>query len=367
MSYIVDVKLTLQIKLLPDELQAKILQSTLREVNRICDQISQTAWEKKTFNQFKLHHLVYHSIKQSSKLSAQAIVRAIAKVAHAYKLDRKVLRRFKPLGSIAYDCRILSYNIKARTVSIWAINGRIKGLPLVCHNEKLLPYIKGEADLVTKKGKWYLFQTVEVPEEKVRDVEDFIGVDFGLLNIATLSTGERMSGKELENYRIKRQSVRSSLQSKGTKGCKKVLKRLSGKEKRTASIVNHTIAKKIVAKAKQENKGIALEELKGIRNSANKKSKTFRSRVGRWNFCDLRQKIEYKAQLAGVPVVLVDPAYTSQMCNSCLHLGSRNGESFKCKNCGCSEHADVNAARNIRMLALPVNQGEKNMLFCAVA
>lgn len=363
------MKLTLQIKLLPDELQAKILESTLREVNRVCDSISQTAWEKKTFNQIRLHHLVYHPLKKSTQLSAQVIVRAIAKVADAYKLDRKTLRRFKPLGGIAYDTRILSYNIKARTVSIWAMNGRIKGLPFICHNEKLLPYIKGEADLVTKKGKWYLFQTVEVPEEKVRDVEDFIGVDFGIVNVATLSTGEKMSGKQLNQYRIKRQSVRSSLQRKGTKNSKRVLKRLSGRERRTADIVNHTIAKRIVALAKEQNKGIALEELKGIRQSANRKGKAFHSRIGRWNFADLRAKIEYKARLAGVPVTLVPPAYTSQMCNSCLYLGSRNGVSFTCK-CGNSQHSDVNGARNIRLLGLNVTQSANphtRLLACSLA
>ncbi len=358
------MRLTLQIKLLPDELQVKILESTLREVNHTCDEISQMAWEKKTFNQVKLHHLVYHRIKQSSKLSAQVIVRAIAKVSDAYKLDRKMLRRFKPLGAIAYDSRILSYNINARTVSIWAINGRIKGLPFVCHNEKLLPYIKGEADLVTKKGKWYLFQAVEVPEEKVRDVEDFIGVDFGLVNIATLSTGERMSGKKLELYRIKRQSVRSSLQSKGTKNSKRVLKRLSGRERRTAEIVNHTIAKRIVKQAKEQNKGIALEELKGIRKSANNKGKAFRSRIGRWNFSDLRAKIKYKARLSGIPVVLVPPAYTSQMCSQCLHLGSRNGESFQCSHCGLVDHADLNGAKNIRLVGLSVTQPENSRILC---
>lgn len=360
------MKLTLQIKLLPDQLQAKILESTLREVNRVCDEISQTAWEKKTFNHVRLHHLVYHPIKHSTLLSAQTIVRALAKVSDAYKLDHKTLRRFKPLGSIAYDSRILSYNIKARTVSIWAINGRIKGLPFVCHNEKLLPYIKGEADLVTKKGKWYLFQTVEVPEEKVRDVEDFIGVDFGLKNIVTLSTGKRLSGKQLEQYRIKCQRVRSQLQSKGTKNSKRVLKRLSGRERRTAHVINHTIAKRIVKMTKEQNKGIALEDLKGIRQSANNKGKVFRSHVGRWNFSDLRAKIEYKARLAGVPIVLVPPAYTSQTCNSCKHLGSRVGESFSCQ-CGNSQHADVNAARNIRLLGRIVNRpNESQALSCRV-
>jgi IS605 OrfB family transposase len=228
----------------------------------------------------------------------------------------------------------------------------------VCHRPDWLPFVKGEADLIARRGKFFLLQTVEIPEEGIKDVEEFLGVDFGLINIATLSTGEIMSSKPIETYREKRQKVRSSLQSKGTKGSKKVLKRLSGKEKRTTSIVNHTIAKRIVAKAVKENKGIALERLKGIRNSANKKGKKFRSRVGKWNFSDLKLKIEYKAKMAGVPVAVVNPAYTSQTCSRCHNLGSRNGESFKCPHCGFEAHADVNAAKNI---GGAVNHPEKSV------
>ena len=77
-------------------------------------------------------------------------------------------------------------------VSLWAIGGRIK-IPFVCHNPNYLPYIKGEADLVYKKGKFYLFQTVDVPEEDVRDIEEFVGVDFGLVSIAPrIVTGKQI-------------------------------------------------------------------------------------------------------------------------------------------------------------------------------
>ena len=215
-------------------------------------------WEKKIFNQFKLHAACYREIKDGG-LSAQVVVRCISKVADAYKLDRKSKRVFKPLGAITYDERILSY-AKDR-ISMWSVRGRLK-IPFLCHYPDRLPFVKGEADLITRKGKFFLFQTAEIPEEKIKDVEEFLGVDFGLLNIATLSTGEKMSGKELEEYRLKRQRVRSSLQSKGTKGSKKTLKRLSGKERMTARVVNHTIAKRIVEKAGDQGKGIALERLK---------------------------------------------------------------------------------------------------------
>jgi len=357
------VKLTLQIKLLPDNKQAASLLNTLKEANNACDEISKIAWNKKVFNQYKLHHLVYHNIKGTFNLSAQMVIRCISKVVDSYKLNRKKQRKFKPLGGITYDIRILSY--KKNFVSIWSIDGRLK-IPFVCHNPKYIPYIKGEADLITKNKKWYLFQTVDIPEDNIKNVEDFIGVDFGIINIATLSTGEKLSGKELENYRTKRQKVRSSLQSKGTKGCKKTLKRLSGKEQRTTSIVNHTMAKHIVEIAKREGKGIALENLKGIRKNSIKKGRAFRTRIGRWNFHQLRGFIEYKARLSGIPVLVVDPRFTSQYCNKCLHMGSRNGENFECTACGYAEHADINAARNIRQVGVSVDCPEKSMLFCVL-
>jgi len=358
------MKLTLQIKLLPDDKQAKSLLNTLKEANRACDEISEIVWQKKIFNQFKLHHLVYHNIKDTFNLSAQMVIRCISKTVDAYKLDRKKKRQFRPLGAITYDQRILSYKPN-NIVSVWSVDGRLK-ISFVCYNTKLLPYIKGEADLITKKGKWYLFQTVEVPDEEIKDVEDFIGIDFGITNIVTLSTGEVMSGETINQYREKRQKVRSSIQAKGTKSSHKLLKRLSGKEKRTASIVNHTIAKRIVETARESNCGIVLENLKGIRKNGNKKGKTFRSKLGKWNFSQLRNYITYKAQRLGLPVVFIAPAYTSKTCNSCHRIGSRNGESFKCI-CGYSEHADINAARNIRDWGRTVNRPEQSVMYCVLS
>jgi transposase len=63
----------------------------------------------------------------------------------------------------------------------------------------------------------------------------------------------------------------------------------------------------------------------------------------------------YKAQLAGVPVAFVDPAYTSRTCSVCGHREKSNRKSqaeFQCKACGHEQHADVNAALNIRASAV---------------
>jgi len=94
------VKLTLKIKLLPTNEQADLLLDTMKEANTVCNAISDVAWEKKVFNNFKLHHEVYHPYKIKFNLSSQMLIRQVAKVADAYKLDRKTKRQFRPLGSI---------------------------------------------------------------------------------------------------------------------------------------------------------------------------------------------------------------------------------------------------------------------------
>ena len=103
------MKLTLQIKLLPDDTQANALLNTIKKSNNVCNQISEIAWKEKIFNQYKLHHRVYHEIKNQSGLSAQMVVRCLCKVTDSYKLDKKIKREFKLLGAITYVSRILSY------------------------------------------------------------------------------------------------------------------------------------------------------------------------------------------------------------------------------------------------------------------
>ena len=367
------MKLTLKIKLLPTAEQSDLLLETIRETNTVCNAISDVASSKRIFNNFKLHHEVYHPYKATFKLSSQCLIRAIAKVADAYKLDKKTKRIFRPLGSIAYDSRIMTYK-PDNIVSLWCIGGRQK-IKFVCHNHAYLPYIKGEADLVFKKGKFYLFQTVDVPEEDVEDVEEFVGCDFGLTDIVVTSDGIRHSAEWLNTYREHRQKVRSSIQAKADtskrstrRNCRKLSKRLQGKERTHSQIVNHTIAKSIILSAKESGKGVAIEDLTNIRFTSKRRNKKFRTKLGKWSFGQLRSFLEYKGLLYGVPVVVVDPRYTSQICNVCKHLGKRTNKHFKCNNCGNDTDADVNASLNIATLGRAVNHVEKsNDMCCSIA
>src|SRR5207253_2547666 len=120
--YTEGMKLIVDLKLLPTTDQAAALLDTLKRANQAANELSRLAWEHKTFRQYDLHKLSYHPIKASSGLTAQVLVRLISKVADAYKLDRETPRIFRPLGSIAYDDRILRY--KTDSVSIWTTAGR---------------------------------------------------------------------------------------------------------------------------------------------------------------------------------------------------------------------------------------------------
>ncbi len=368
------MKLTLKIKLLPNESEAKFLLNTIKEANLACNHISDIAWENKTFQQFKLHKIAYHTVRESCKLSSQIIIRCVKKVADAYLLDKKTKREFRPLGGISYDSRILTFKPND-TVSIWSVGGRLKGIPFICHNRNYLPYIKGEADLIYKKGKFYLFQTVDVPDEKVKDVEEFIGVDFGLTDIVNTSEGVSHSAEWLNSYREHRQKVRSSIQTKADtskrstkRNCRKLSKRLSGKERTTATIINHTISKSIVNLAKQQRKGISIEDLTGIRFTSKKRNKAFRSKLGKWNFHQLRTFLEYKSLLEGVKLIVVEPAYTSQTCHICKHIGVRTNKEFQCVNTNCKVNiidADFNASMNISLLGVAVNRPKKSTMYCS--
>ncbi|CAB1129488.1 protein of unknown function [Candidatus Hydrogenisulfobacillus filiaventi] len=177
------------------------------------------------------------------------------------------------------------------------------------------------------------------------------------VNIATDSDGETYSGGHLNGLRKRHAKLRQRLQQKGTKSAKRLLKKRRRKEHRFATDVNHRIAKRLVAKAKDTGRGIALEDLTGIRDRITVK-KAQRRRQHSWAFYQLRTFVSYKAKLAGVPVALVDPRNTSRTCPLCGLIDKRNRPDqahFRCIGCGFAGPADTIAAGNIARRAA-VNQ-----------
>ena len=129
---------------------------------------------------------------------------------------------------------------------------------------------------------------------------------------------------------------------------------VQGRQARFQRNTNHVISKRLVAKAERTNRAIALEELTGIRARTRVKGKSPRARRSNWSFAQLRDFVTYKARRVGAPVKMVNPAYTSQRCFVCGQIDRANRRSqaeFLCCACGHTDHADVNAAKNIAWAA----------------
>jgi putative transposase len=346
-----DMLVTEMLKLAPAPEDAEALLATMRACNAASDYVAGVAFEHKTANKIRLQPLVYTELREEWGLSSQMAVRAISKACEAYKRDKKIRPVFRPLGAIAYDQRILSWKGRDR-VSILTLAGRII-VPVVWQGRWLGTtgtVLRGAADLIWRDGKFYLAVVIDVPEPPAGPEPDgWLGVDLGIVNIATDSDGTAYCGKAVRAVRYRNRQLRARLQSKGTKSAKRLLAKRRRRESRFARDVNHVISKALVSEAKDTGRGIKLEDLSGINGRTTVRKAQRADRLS-WSFFQLRSFIAYKAALAGVPVALVDPRNTSRRCPGCGHTDKRNRPSqatFRCVSCGLAGLADQIAATNI--------------------
>nr|WTB34552.1 transposase [Streptomyces sp. NBC_00830] len=366
------VKIVVQVKLMPDAIQAPAIGATLRTVNDRANWVSGVAFEHGVPREYELRKHTYAELKASG-LGAQAAQHTIKKVRDAYTTLRANIRAgnlgkpgskrrtkaeskpisFRPQAAHPFDDRCLSWQYDARTVSIWTTAGRLRNVRFDCSADALKTlreHRRGESDLIERDGVFYLIAVCEIPQTPVNEnPSGFIGVDLGIVNIATTSTGYRAAGRGLNRHRKRQRELRRKLQTKGTQSAKRRLKHRSRKEQRHAANINHIISKKIVTTAERTGRGIALEDLTGIRDRVRLR-KDQRAHLHTWSFHQLGSFLEYKARRAGVPLVYVDPAYTSQQCSECGHIDRKNRvdqATFACRACGVTMHADDNASHNI--------------------
>lgn len=214
----------------------------------------------------------------------------------------------------------------------------------------------------------YLYVAVEIQNKPIKEVENYIGVDRNTTGHAAVVaypvTGKVYKlGKQAFHVHRKYKKIRCRLQSKDAK---KKLKKLRKREQNIIKNINHQISRKIVDLAIKNDCGIKLENLQGIRKTSkggknkkiNRNGESFKSSINTWEFYQLQSMIEYKSKICGIPVVYIDPHYTSQKCSRCGLIGSRNEKKFSCPWCGHVDHADSNAAFNIASFELPKQNNE---------
>ncbi len=360
----------------------RALQETQARFNKAATWIASVCWDERITNTHTAHHRVYGDTRARFGLGAQLAVCARAKAMEAVKATRageknrmarwkagntwrrKAKKKLLPppepatrpqfgqRASVRYDARTYRL-LPLDRVSLHTLSGRVicRLLPGEHQHEMLVdPAWKiGGAELVWREGVYYLHltQTREIPP--VRGAEDVLGVDLGICNVATDSTGAQFTGSAIRKRRSRFVARRGALQRRGTRSAKRHLQKMRRRERRWMKDINHCIAKTLVAKAAVSRKALALEDLTGLREEITVRRENRYERHS-WAFYQLRLFLTYKAAWAGVEVRLVDPAYTSQTCSRCGYCSPANRQSqasFRCQRCGFCCHADYNAAMNI--------------------
>lgn len=374
--------LTLVVKLQATPEQRQLLDDTAKAFADACNWINQNVKASLT-NRNSIQTVCYQDVKERFKLTANHVVRACARVGAnrlTAKQKGKKVKGFKPT-SFDCDTRTFRFIEDGYLASISTTGKRVK-IPMRVSNYqsgKLAGQNPTSAQVCQHRdGNWYVHIQVKNDVPKPIETSKVIGVDFGRRALAVTSTGNSWSGQRIQDKRDKFARIRASLQKKATQGtrstrrrCRQILKRLSGRERRYQQWLNHNISKAIINQAKQSQSIVAVEDLSGIRERTNQKprNKTERRRSNSWSFYQLRTFLEYKGIKEGIEVIAVNPAWTSQTCHCCLHIGLRNNKSFKCSNkaCGWIGDADSNGSLMIALLGQSVRLPRgSNLLACPV-
>ncbi len=331
----------------------------------------------------KMQKLVYNQVREQFGLSANLAIQALRRVGSNRKTARQKnrnVRKFSPT-SATYDARIFSFRESDWSISIKLLTNRVK-IPLHIGNYQR-GILKGQkpksATLVKRRnGDYYIHINLEHDAPEPIATKEVLGCDLGRVDICHTSEGDKWDGQNLKTKRNHYAWLRLILQKKASSGtrssrrrCRQLLQRLSGKEKRFQQHVNHVISRRLVDQAAAKGQAIAIEDLTGIRERTNQKprSKTERRHSNSWSFFMLRQFLTYKCVLKGIPLILINPAYTSVSCHKCLHIGNRRGKSFRCVNPKCMNRcdADRNGAENIAALGRFINSPGGSGLACQLS
>lgn len=344
---------TIALTLRPTADERAALERLQHQFNAACNYISGIAWQDQEWNKVRLQRLVYGTVRADFGLMAQHAIRAIAVVADGYKADKTRRHTFRPTAAVVLDTPRL-YRIQHNRASITTLDGRLKiELGIGGHQRQMLKDAVrlAEADMLCdEKGRWRLKVCAHYADPPQTTPDDVLGVDLGIKHIAVDSDGVAYTGDKLLGLRARYAHMRTKLQKKGTASARKLRRKRSRRERRMQADVNHCIAKELVQRAAHTGRAIAVEDLTHLHSRVTV-NKSQRRTHSSWAYADLRAKIAYKATMAGVVVVPVDPRYTSQTCSRCGHCERANRQSqasFVCRSCGFVAHADANAAQNLR-------------------
>lgn len=269
-------------------------------------------------------------------------------------------------------CWKRDFNIRKKGLSIWS--------ELISYKSMPLPEGKwSDSKLKLINGQWYLCLVIKIEHIKPKETGCIIGVDRGQKNILVAVDPKSnktlyIHGGELNHRRLCLRQTKAKVASVGTRSARRLLKRLSGREKAVTQNILHIASKRLVSFAEKVGaKTIVFENLTGLKNNSTKNNKKQhhkqRARNNRWPYALLEFFATYKAAFVGIGIDHVSARYTSQSCPKCGHVCkfNRNGLEFRCIACGFADNADRVGGTNVSLRSLLQRQAVGERAMCQLA
>lgn len=298
-------------------------------------------------------------------------------------LLRRYIRRYKTKSYTNKANVILTSNLYKFDLNnnIFSFTGKKKNSKVTITLIGNIPKLKGTLELVKnqKSNQYYLHVPLDriIIKKEVTEQSEILGLDVGITDLITLSNGSIYGANSAELFytlsdnlvnknrsrlfSYKRQleerilteqeeSEKAILEQKlknlenNNLGSKKRISKISKYKSRIVSHINCELNKMI---KEEDIKEIVREDLTWSSKKKNV-SKKQQNRFSTWSKGTLLERLSVKLTENGITETIVNPAYTSQVCCKCNHLGNRKGKEFKCSNCNLSIDADFNASINTK-------------------
>lgn len=299
-------------------------------------------------------------------------------------LLRRYIRRYKTKSYTNKANVILTSNLYKfdSNNNIFSFTGKKKNSKVTITLIGNIPKLKGTLELVKnqKSNQYYLHVPLDriIIKKEMTEQSEILGLDVGITDLITLSNGSIYGANSAELFytlsdnlvnknrsrlfSYKRQleeriltendpSKKSILELKlknlenNNLGSKKRISKINKYKSRIVSHINCELNKMVKEEDIEE---IVREDLNWISKKKKNVSRKQQNRFSTWSKGVLLERLSVKLAENGIKETIVNPAYTSQVCCKCNHLGSRNGKVFKCLNCNLNIDADFNASINTK-------------------
>ena len=301
-------------------------------------------------------------------------------------LLRRYIRRYKAKpytkkANVILTSNLYKFNTNNR---IFMFSGKAKKSRIEISLIGNIPKLKGTLELVKnqKTNQYYLHIPLDriIDKKNMTDESEILGLDVGITDLVTLSNGSVYGANSSElfynlsdnlinknrsrlfSYKreleqrilIEKDDIKKSLLELKLKnlnennlGPKKRISKISKYKSRIVSHINCELNKMV---KEEDIKEIVREDLNWSSKKRNKRNvrRKQQNRFSTWTKGVLFERLSVKLAEKGITETIVNPAYTSQVCCKCNHLGIRKGKEFKCLNCNLNVDADFNASINIK-------------------